>query len=291
MRPSITFYNPGFLDRNNRKGLYKSLSITGSKCELGCDHCKGRLLESMIHTPTPEKLIQKARRLAKKGHKGILISGGSDHEGFLPWNKFTSAIELIKQSTSLHVSIHSGFLERQTAIRLKESGVDAVLIDIVGTQEIYSSVFHLANGYNRLLETLKLYSQVSLNFVPHITLGLQNNVIASEYNSLDLLKNYDFKQLVIVVFMPIWETPKYTKAEISIDAIDKFMELTRSQFSSIELTLGCARPSHRFDIELSAINNGFDGIVRPSESTYQFALNQGMIIYDQPTCCCFCEKH
>ncbi|MBW1994099.1 MAG: radical SAM protein, partial [Deltaproteobacteria bacterium] len=49
---SIIFYLPGMFHYNGINGKYPAISITGNQCALHCDHCRGKILESMIHTAT-----------------------------------------------------------------------------------------------------------------------------------------------------------------------------------------------------------------------------------------------
>ena len=92
----ITFFLPGIFNYNGIFGRYPALSITGSQCALNCDHCRGKILEPMIAAMTPDVLIKKCVRLAERGNHGVLISGGCDEKGRLPWKKFIQAIKKVK---------------------------------------------------------------------------------------------------------------------------------------------------------------------------------------------------
>ena len=136
----ITFYLPGMFLYDGFTGNYPAVSITGSECALQCDHCKGSILEPMIGTLTPESLMEKGMRLAEKGNHGILISGGCDEKGWLPWEGFIPVIEKLKSLTGLFISIHSGLLDYPMARRLKEAGVDQALIDVIGDDETFQKI-------------------------------------------------------------------------------------------------------------------------------------------------------
>ena len=92
----LTVYLPGMFSYNGLKGKYPAISITGAYCGLQCDHCKGAFLPRMISAKTSEQLAEIAIGLADKGNHGILITGGSDLKGRLPWQRFISAIGEIK---------------------------------------------------------------------------------------------------------------------------------------------------------------------------------------------------
>ena len=81
----IIFYLPGMFKYNGLTGKYPAISITGSQCALSCDHCQGKILEGMISAGTSGPLIEKCIDLANRGAQGVLISGGCDEEGRLPW--------------------------------------------------------------------------------------------------------------------------------------------------------------------------------------------------------------
>src|SRR5512139_2450617 len=105
----ITFYLPGMIRYENQRGRYPAVSVTGNQCELQCEHCKGRLLEPMIPVTEPDDLIQKAVYLQERGAYGILLSGGSDRWGRLPWAKYLHAIREVEETTGLYLSAHVGF--------------------------------------------------------------------------------------------------------------------------------------------------------------------------------------
>ena len=52
----FTFYLPGMIRYGSMRGRYPALSLTGDRCQLQCEHCKGLLLEPMIPADTPEAL-------------------------------------------------------------------------------------------------------------------------------------------------------------------------------------------------------------------------------------------
>ena len=118
---TITMYLPGMFSSDGVKGDYPAISMTGKKCSLLCDHCKGKLLRTMPASLTPEELVEKAVRYEKKGCHGILVTGGCDLEGRLPWREFLPAVKEIKKITGLFVSGHSGILDAETAKGFREA--------------------------------------------------------------------------------------------------------------------------------------------------------------------------
>ena len=149
----ITFFLPGMFFLNGVTGKYPAVSITGNRCALHCEHCKGTLLTSMIHSETPEQLVERCLFQWEKGAIGLLISGGCDRMGGLPWKAFLPAIEEIKQKTNLFISVHSGIVDAATAGGLKEAGVDQALVDIIGDDETYQAIYHVDFGISKKSST------------------------------------------------------------------------------------------------------------------------------------------
>ena len=150
----ITFFLPGMFSLNGVTGKYPAVSITGNRCALRCEHCKGTLLSSMIHSETPEQLVERCLSQWEKGAFGVLISGGCDRTGGLPWKAFLPAIEEIKQKTDLFVSVHSGIVDAATAKDLKDAGVDQALVDIIGDDETYRAIYHVDFGISKKSSSL-----------------------------------------------------------------------------------------------------------------------------------------
>ena len=100
----ITFYLPGMFSYDGISGKYLAVSVTGNRCSLQCEHCKGKLLQSMIAAVTPDELLQPCLKVSERGNLGVLVSGGCDSEGRLPWESFIPAIDAVKKRTKLYIS-------------------------------------------------------------------------------------------------------------------------------------------------------------------------------------------
>src|SRR3990172_2513809 len=77
----LTFSIPGTASYHDntlpsQKDRFAAISITGNHCALRCEHCNGKLLESMIPAEDPETFLKVADQLRLKGALGILVSGG-----------------------------------------------------------------------------------------------------------------------------------------------------------------------------------------------------------------------
>lgn len=280
----ITFYLPGMFKLNGICGSYPCLSLTGEKCDLQCDHCRGSLLTDMIPAMTPERLLGECLRMAEKGIEGVLLSGGSDSEGRLPWASFIPAIAEIKKRTSLFISIHSGLVNEETAVRLKEAGVDQALIDVVGDDETYQTVCHVPFGVSRIAGTLEAFHKARLPVIPHIVCGLYYGEIKGEMAAVEMISRFDVEQVVIVSLMQGRHAPKYTRKVRAEEVADVIAE-SRFRMPRVIVSLGCARERGNVQMEVLALDAGVNRMALPSEETIQRAREYGLEVRYQRTCC------
>ncbi len=186
----LTVFLPGMFTYNGHRGKYPALSITGSKCELRCDHCMGTTLQPMISADSPEKLVEKALRLSGRGNHGILISGGCDMKGRLPWAGFIPAIREIKERTGLYISVHCGLLDYSTARLLKSAGVDQALIDVIGDDETYRKIYHVDFRVSRIVGTMENLERAGIPIIPHVVCGLYFGRIMGEKKALEIISRF-----------------------------------------------------------------------------------------------------
>lgn len=283
----ITFYLPGMIRYGNETGLYPAISVTGKNCELKCEHCNGRVLEPMISATTPESLVEVCLRLNEKGYIGCLLSGGSDLNGVVPWDKFIDAIAEIKKRTKLSVSIHTGIISLETAKRLKDAGVDQALIDVIGDDETVRRVYHLENGTSLIYDSLKALHTAGIPMVPHIVVGLSYGEIKGEIKAIGMLREFNLKALVIVVFTPFKDTPMELIIPPPPKEIAKVIALARINLPDTLISLGCERNRGRdgFETEVFAIDAGINRIAIQSDYAIKRAQEYGLEINYQKTCC------
>ncbi|MCP4219463.1 MAG: radical SAM protein [bacterium] len=290
----ITFYVPGMFVCNGTRGKYPAISITGSQCELQCEHCRGVLLKPMIEALSPEALIEKCLRLNEKNAIGCLISGGSSKNGQLPWDRFAPAIAEIKKKTKLKVSVHTGFLDRPTAETLKEVGVDQALIDVVGADETMKEIFHLDYGIEQVERSLAAVYEVGLNVVPHIIIGLHYGELKGEARALEMLKKYKPEMLVFITMMPLPGTELFKLDRPYPEEVAEIIARARLAMPDTTISLGCARPRDKRGefIELYAIDGGVSRMALYSDEAVQRAEAYGLeITYEKSCCSSGCSGH
>lgn len=283
---NFTFYLPGMIRYGHMRGLYPAISLTEDRCQLLCEHCKGLLLKPMIQVTSPEALVKKCLNLARSGRVGVLLSGGSDHEGKLPWEEFYQAISRIRSETDLFISIHSGFLDFTTAVALKRAGVDQALIDIMGDEETAKTIYHL-DGLRTVITSLENLVNAGLDVVPHIVGGLMYGRIQGEYDALRTISRFRPSALVVVVLTPLKGTPMSGISSPPPIEIARLIATARLMMPNTPISLGCERPRTREGqlMEELAIYAGATRMAVWSRGTINLALNLGLKPLFQPTCC------
>jgi uncharacterized radical SAM superfamily protein len=272
----ITFYLPGMIRYENLRGRYPAL----------CEHCKGRLLIPMIQVTDPDDLVHKALHFHKRGAHGLLLTGGSDRRGQLPWGKYEEAICKVAEATGLFLSGHVGFPDLETCRRLKKSGLRQALLDVMGDEETASSVYHL-KGLKTVRQALESISQSGLPLAPHIVAGLHYGAMKGEEAALEMLCDYDPGVLVIVVITPLEGTPMAGVEPPSPLAVARLIAKARLLMPHLPISLGCERPRNQQGIELEklALRAGITRMAVWSEEVLEEASRLGLRPRFQPTCC------
>jgi lipoyl synthase len=283
----LTVHVPGMFVVNGRRGRYRAVSITGSRCDLDCEHCKGSLLKTMPHAETPEELVSYGMQAAARGDFGILVTGGCNAEGKLPWNDFIPAISTLKSRTDLTVTVHAGQVDRSEATALKDAGVDQTLVDVIGDDATARDIYHLHEGTAVIRRTLDSLAIAGLEIVPHILVGLHFGRLKGEDSALEILAGYPLKKYVVVVIMPFRGTPMVGISPPGPEETARFLVRARLRFPELQGGLGCARPRGRYrrDLDLLAVRAGINSLALPSDRALDEAQRRGLRIEFRETCC------
>lgn len=283
----LAVYLPGMFVAYGRRGRYPAVSITGRRCQLGCDHCQGRLLENMLAASTPRELVALGRRLAAAGQKGMLLSGGSDANGRLPWKEMLPAIEQVAAETNLVLTAHVGRLDADTARALKAAGVRQALVDVVGSEQTARQVLHLADGLAAQGETLAACAAAGLEVVPHIILGLHHSRLNGEARALELVAAAEPERVVFVVLMPLKDTPMAQAQPLAPLVVARFLAQARLRLPAARHHLGCARPrgKARHQLDALAVRAGINALAIPSDAALEAARELGVEVSFMDTCC------
>ncbi|MFC1486777.1 radical SAM protein [Thermoproteota archaeon] len=288
----IRFYAPSFINYKTNyfrssKAFFPSISITGSSCALKCKHCNGKVLNTMYPVSTQKELLEACRELKEKGAVGCLISGGCLPDGSVPIDDFIDAITKVKKELGLIIVIHTGIIETTTAKKLKKAGVDAALIDIIGSDQTIREVYRLEVSVEDFDKSLGALQKSGIPFVPHLLVGLHYGKLKGELQALKMISNYSPSAIIIIAFMPIHGTPMEKEKPPDPADIAKVLVTAKLIMPKIPIALGCMRPKgkHRTITDTLAVKAGIDAIAFPDEKAIKLAESLGLEISFSPICC------
>jgi uncharacterized radical SAM superfamily protein len=235
--------------------------------------------------------MEAAYKLAKKGGRAILISGGADRKGQVPLLNFIGTIKAIRSELKLKVLVHTGLVSPQLADGLAEAGIDLAMLDIIGDRETIRQVYHLQAEVEDYETSLRLLVNRGIPTAPHVVMGLHFGQIRGEPRALEMIAPYPIKTLVLVGLRPIPKTPMASTAPPSPEALGELFVLAKSLFPQTPVVLGCERPLglHRRKTDLLALKAGLDGITYPSDQGVCLAEDLGMDIRYHMDCCALIE--
>lgn len=276
--PGLKSYNIEGFEQKNPKA-FLPISITGGGCALACDHCDSKILEPMLPLNPKEGLFAMCERLARSGTEAVLISGGSQKNGQVPFMKHIVEVERIKKELNLKVIMHTGLVDEAMARGLKDAGVDGVALDIIGSNETIKEVYHLdltTEDYDRSLDLLTKYG---LSLRPHIILGLHYGKFVGEYKALEMIGKYPVHALILVILTPLHDTPMRGVSPPDAEEVSAFFRQSRIKMPDTKILVGCARPSGEYKkiVDLAAVNAGLNGIAYPAEGVIEYARAKGLV--------------
>ena len=292
-RKIIHFYAPSFSYYKTKHFCssttdFPTISVTGNSCALNCKHCGGKVLETMHKATSPKEMFELGLEFKKNGAKGVLISGGCLSDGSVPIEGFMPVLERFKRELGFTVFVHTGIIEPKTALELKKAGVDAALIDVIGSEATIRNTLNLKVGIQDYVSSLRALQESKLKVVPHIIVGLNEGKLDGEYNALQMVQqNVKPSALVIIAFMPIHGTEMaHTSPSNPID-IARVTATARLMFPNTPLVLGCMRPKGKIRIEIDklALEAGVDAIAFPSEEAIEYSKSKRHTTLFSSFCC------
>ena len=288
----IRFYAPSFMYYKNSHfcsspAAFPSISITGSFCSLKCKHCEGKVLYTMLSALTPPQLVRVCSEVKRKGGIGCLISGGCLPDGSVPLGKYVDAIAEVKQKLGLTVVVHTGVVGLPMARRLKEAGVNAALIDIIGSNETIKEIYQLNVKVSDYEKSLAALQQSGLAFVPHVLVGLHYGQLRGEFQALKMIAKYSPSAVIIIALMPIRGTVMQKVMPPSPVDIARVLAAARLSLPETPLVLGCMRPKgkHRAETDKLAVKAGVNAIAFPDAHAIQAAESLGLETVFSSLCC------
>ncbi len=283
--PSFTYYKTASFCSSPKD--FPTVSVTGNGCALNCKHCGGKVLETMHPADKPEKFLALCTQLKQEGAKGVLVSGGCLSDGSVPLERFIPALAKVKRDLGLTVLVHTGIIDAKIAGQLKTAGVDAALIDVIGSDETIREIYNLKTTAKRYEDSLRALSSAGIDFIPHVIVGLHNGELKGELSALNMIKAYTPSAVVIISFMPIHGTAMAKTKPPTPQDIARTVATARLMFPKTPLVLGCMRPKgkHRAETDVLALKAGVDGMAFPSEEAIRYAETRGYAVNFSSFCC------
>jgi len=252
---------------------------------LMCEHCKAKYLSFMHPAESVPQLRALAKRLAKKGAKGFLISGGCDREGNL-----LNLKRMLPDIRELHnqgfvIKLHTGFVDREMAKELAYS-IDVASMEFPSSLSAIKEIFHLNSGIEKYIQTFRnLYEAGVKHIVPHVCIGLYHGRLSDEFLAIKKIKDIFIpEKIVFIVFIPTPGTPcSQDRLPLPSD-VKKVFSYAKALLPETTLILGALRPrffnirgiswDYIYEVEMASIEGGASGIEVPSRKTLEFLKKQ-----------------
>ncbi|MHB8409922.1 MAG: radical SAM protein [Acidiferrobacterales bacterium] len=293
-RSEINFYTPTFKSFQTSeisgcgKNAWPAVSITGGDCKLQCDHCKAKILEPMIAARTPEALWRVVGDIVADGAGGMLLTGGSNHRNEVEYGPFYPTIRRIKDShPGFRIALHTALVDAAGARAMADAGIDVAMMDVIGSQDTITQVYHLRRRVDDFERTLEVLVASGMKVVPHIVIGLHFGRLLGEWNALEIIARHKPDAVVLVVVMPFYAPAHRPFVTPDAAEVGSFFMQARAALPDIPLLLGCARPSGqaRTLIDTYAVMAGMNGMAHPSDGMVELAARLERRVRITPACC------
>jgi len=290
----VNFYTPTFKAYASSeiagcgKSAWPAVSITGGDCKLQCDHCKAKILEPMIPARTPEDLWRVVSDQIAGGAQGMLLTGGSNHRNEVEYDNYYSTIRRIKDTyPEFKIAMHTALVDMDIARRMEDCGIDAAMMDVIGSQDTITQVYHLRRTVDDFERTLEYLVSTDMKVVPHIVLGLHYGRLLGEWNALEIIQRHKPTAVVLVVVMPFYAPENRPFVTPDSAEVGRFFMDARVALPDIPVMLGCARPTGRAKMEIDsyAVMAGLNGIAHPADGMVELAARLERDVRVTPACC------
>lgn len=292
--PPIHFYTPTFKSyasseiKGCGRNAWPAISITGGDCKLNCDHCRAKILEPMIPARSPEDLWRVVNGIVADGAGGMLLTGGSNHRNEVEYDAYYPVIRRIKDEFSgFRIAMHTALVDAAIAGRMADAGIDAAMMDVIGSQDTITQVYHLRRTTDDFERALEALTATSMKVVPHIVVGLHYGQLLGEWNALEIVARHRPSALVLVVVMPTYANELRPFVTPDAHEVGQFFLDAREQLPELPLLLGCARPagSVKRVIDAYAVMAGVNGMAHPSDGMVELAARLDRRVRVTASCC------
>ena len=266
---------------------FPSISITGHNCALRCKHCGGKLLETMIPAKSPSGLAKVLQRLRHRNAEGCIISGGCGLDGTVSIEPFLDAISEAKKELGLKVVVHTGIVDGDVAEKLARAGIDAALIDVMGSNETVREIYGLRRSVEDYDASLSALEKAGLPFVPHVLVGLHYGKLKGEFEALGMISRHKPSAVIIIGFTPFPGTAMQHCPPASPSDIASVIVEARRLMPHVPLALGCVRPKGRLrqETDCLAVKAGVNAIAYPDPKAIELSKRLGLECSYSGLCC------
>jgi len=216
-----------------------------------------------------------------------LISGGCLPDGSVPLGKFVDAMAEVKQKLGLTIVVHTGVIDLDIALKLKEADVDAALIDIIGSDETIKEIYQLNVRVSDYEKSLSALHQSRIPMVPHVLVGLHYGKLQGEFHALQMISKHSPSAVIIIALTPIHGSAMQDVTPPSPEDITRVLVAARFMMPKTPLVLGCMRPKgkHRAETDMRAVKAGVNAIAFPSNEAIQLANSMELEASFSSLCC------
>jgi lipoyl synthase len=268
---------------------FVAVSLNGEKCHLQCDHCRTRMLKALYHVDSGAQFEQLAARLADRGCRGMLLTGGCDADGTIPLIRYRGTARQVRLRHGFRYAVHTKLVTGEFAAACAAIGAELLMTDLVGENDSLHRVYHLRNHtIDDVRASLDRAEAHGLRLAPHIMIGIAGGRVVGERVALGMLRGRSVSTLALVVLTPLMHTP-LASTTIDIPAVLEFLTEARETYPDMRITLGCAKTGGRTQRQLEehAVRIGIDAIAYPSDGIVAFARGIGRPVILNEGCCAF----
>jgi uncharacterized radical SAM superfamily protein len=193
----------------------------------------------------------------------------------------------VKKTLGLTVVVHTGVIDAELAGRLADAGVDAALIDVLGSDETIREIYQLNVSVADYDRSLRALHESEIPLVPHVLVGLHYGKLKGEFKAVEMISKYSPSAVIIIALMPIHGTKMETATPPKPTDIARVLVASRLALPKTPLVLGCMRPKgkHRTETDLLAVKTGVSAIAFPTEQTIRLAESMRLGISFSSLCC------
>lgn len=275
--------------KNSLVNVTPIISLSGTRCELKCDHCKTMTLRAMHIVEAPDDLYSSVKTFYERGSKGVLLSGGSKKNGStMIGREFDETIKRIKREFNIYIGVHIGYISKDRLKEIKELGVDSVLVDVIGDEDTLRKVYHIERPLSIIEDVIKHTFEENIDVIPHICIGLHYGNIRGEYDAIDMLAKYPLKYLTFIILTPTPGTPMASLKPPDLDGVARVLAYGRFKLPKVIHSLGCNRPIGRYGekTESMAIQLGCNRIAGISSDLTILKCRELGLSYSIASHCC-----